>query len=190
MKTKILSMLVALVMMFGVVGSLSANAESNPSIYEIASELDDFSILVAAVDKAGLDEVLKDSGSYTVFAPTNDAFLELLKDLGLSADELLESPALSEILLTHVLSDKVLKSDLESARRVFRAEAVSSERLMFKRLGGRDDRFFVNRAQIVGFDVMASNGVIHVIDKVILPQNVLRTLRGSLGNYLGNRCCY
>ena len=190
MKTKILSMLVALVMMFGVVGSLSANAESSPSIYEIASELDDFSILVAAVDKAGLDEVLKDSGSYTVFAPTNDAFLELLEDLGLSADELLESPALSEILLTHVLSDKVLKSDLESARRVFRAEAVSSERLMLKRLGGRDDRFFVNRAQIVGFDVMASNGVIHVIDKVILPQNVLRTLRGSLGNYLGNRCCY
>jgi uncharacterized surface protein with fasciclin (FAS1) repeats len=82
------------------------------TIVEIASENEDFSILVAALTEAELVETLSGEGPFTVFAPTNAAFEALLAELGVSASYLLGHPQLAEILTFHVVSGKVMSGDL------------------------------------------------------------------------------
>jgi uncharacterized surface protein with fasciclin (FAS1) repeats len=131
------------------------------SIAEIAVEDGRFETLVAALDAAGLVETLSGEGSFTVFAPTDDAFAALPE--GTVESLLADVPALTDVLLYHVVDGKVMSIDV--------AALTSAETLQ----GGSLDVAFdgesvkINDAVVIITDVEAANGVIHVIDAVLLP---------------------
>ncbi len=132
------------------------------SIVDVATEAGSFGTLLAAVEAAGLLETLKGEGPFTVFAPTDEAFAALPEG---TVESLLEDiPALTDILLYHVVPGAVFASDvvgLEAAASAQGAEiGISVE-------GG--NVFLNGESQVVATDIEASNGVIHVIDSVILP---------------------
>jgi uncharacterized surface protein with fasciclin (FAS1) repeats len=134
-----------------------------PTIVEIAVTNPDFSTLVAALQAAELVEVLSGEGPFTVFAPTNEAFAQL-------PDGTLEMLLLPEnkdkliaILTYHVVSGKVLAADV-----VKLSEATSLEGNTIA-VKVTDAGVMVDGAEVVATDIEASNGVIHVINKVILP---------------------
>ncbi|ANC79356.1 Nex18 symbiotically induced protein [Fictibacillus phosphorivorans] len=139
----------------------SENSGSKKDIVQTATDAGDFKVLVAALQKAGLVETLKGAGPYTVFAPTDQAFGKLLKDLNITAEELLNREDLKNILLYHVVPGKVLSSDLKNGMKV-------------KTLAGKEvtislNPVKINNATVVTPDIETSNGVIHVIDTVLLP---------------------
>jgi uncharacterized surface protein with fasciclin (FAS1) repeats len=140
-------------------------AEETPgTIVEVASANDDFSTLVAAVDAAGLVDTLNGEGPFTVFAPTDDAFAALPDGL---LDALLlpeNKDTLVKILTYHVLPGEVT-SDQVTAGDVATVEGQS---VTISTDGGVK----VNDANVIATDVEASNGVIHVIDAVIVPPDV------------------
>ena len=117
---------------------------------------------MTAVKAAGLVETLQGKGPFTVFAPTDEAFAKLPAG---TLDELLK-PAnrekLKGILTYHVVSGKVLAADVKTMK----AKTVNGQELTIKVEGGT---VRVNNAKVVKTDVLASNGVIHVIDAVVLP---------------------
>ena len=137
-----------------------------PTIVDLAVANSNFSILVEAVVKADLAETLS-SGEFTVFAPTNQAFVNLLGELGYASLDAIPVQLLKKVLLYHAVPSKVLSTDLP-------AEAISVESAM-------GESFEINAtipaivdagartANLIGFDVQGTNGVIHVIDRVILP---------------------
>ena len=133
-------------------------------IVAIASGNEDFSTLVAAVAAAGLVEVLQGEGPFTVFAPTNDAFAAL--PAGLVDKLLLEEnkDVLVKILTYHVVSGAVLAADVTAGE----VPSVEGQNITVTTEGG----VMVNNANVIATDVIASNGVIHVIDAVILPPDV------------------
>jgi uncharacterized surface protein with fasciclin (FAS1) repeats len=126
----------------------------------------EFTTLVAAVEAAGLVETLSGEGPFTVFAPTDDAFAAALDSLGLTAEELLASDDLADILTYHVVAGEVdaetaISLDGESAATVNGAEINISV---------VDGSVVINdTATVVTADVPASNGIVHVIDAVLLP---------------------
>jgi len=153
----------------------SAPAPSSPSaeasspaaagtIVEVAAGNPDFSTLVAAVQAAGLAETLSGTGPFTVFAPTNEAFEALPAGL---LDKLLlpeNKDALTAILTYHVVAAEVPSSAVEPGK----AASVEGSELTLATDGG----VTVDGATVVTADVEASNGVIHVIDKVLVPPTV------------------
>ena len=119
-----------------------------------------FTTLVAAVEAAGLVETLKGEGPFTVFAPTDDAFAALPEG---TVESLLADPeALAAILTYHVVAGKVMSTDLSDG---MTAATVNGAEITIGTEGG----VTVDGANVVIADVEASNGVIHVIDAVILP---------------------
>ncbi len=139
-----------------------AEAGAEPGdIVDIAAASDDFTTLVAAVQKAGLVDALKGEGPYTVFAPTNAAFAKLLSGLGVTAEELLARDDLKDILLYHVAQGKVLSTDLVDGMEV---TMLNGDKAIVSL-----NSPMINDSAIVTADVEASNGVIHVIDAVLLP---------------------
>jgi pentapeptide MXKDX repeat protein len=140
------------------------------TIVDVAAGNPDFSILVAAVTEAGLAETLSGDGPFTVFAPTDEAFEEALDALGLTQDELLENPALGDILTYHVIGSEVMSTDLEPEQSV---ATVQGEEVT---IVVDDDGARINDAEIVDTDIEADNGVIHVIDSVLLPPTVAADL--------------
>jgi uncharacterized surface protein with fasciclin (FAS1) repeats len=126
----------------------------------------DFTTLVAAVEAADLVDTLSGEGPFTVFAPTDEAFAAALEDLDLTADELLaDTELLTAVLTYHVIPDEVLSSvvvtldgqDVETVNGATVTISVDGDTVM------------VNDATVTAVDVEASNGVVHVIDKVLLP---------------------
>jgi len=133
-------------------------------IVAIASGNEDFSTLVAAVAAAGLVETLQGEGPFTVFAPTNEAFAALPAGL---VDKLLlpeNKDLLVKILTYHVVSGKVMAADVTAGE----VPTVEGQSITVTTEGGVQ----VNGANVVATDIEASNGVIHVIDAVILPPDV------------------
>ena len=129
-------------------------------IVDTAIEAGSFTTLVAAVEAAGLVDVLKGDGPFTVFAPTDDAFAALPEG---TVEGLLADPeALAAILTYHVVAGKVMSSDLSDG---MMAATVNGAEITI----GTMDGVTVNDANVTAADIEASNGVIHVIDKVILP---------------------
>jgi uncharacterized surface protein with fasciclin (FAS1) repeats len=141
------------------------------NIVQTAQADPQFSILVEAVVAADLQGTLSGTGPFTVFAPTNTAFAALLTELGLTKAQLLaDKPLLTAVLTYHVFSGKVLKANVPLGRAIttvqtgiFKADAVGSGVVI---TDGRN-----RKSNIVATDVLASNGVIHAIDKVLLPAN-------------------
>ncbi|MAW12748.1 MAG: fasciclin domain-containing protein [SAR116 cluster bacterium] len=132
-------------------------------IVGIAAADKNFSTLVAAVQAADLVATLKSDGPFTVFAPTNEAFAALPEG---TVETLLKpenKDQLAAILTYHVVAGKVMSSDLSEG---LQAETVNGQKITITLGGGAK----VNGANIVKADIEASNGVIHVIDAVILPK--------------------
>jgi uncharacterized surface protein with fasciclin (FAS1) repeats len=140
---------------------------ADKNIVQTAQALPDFSILVEAVVAADLATTLSGSGPFTVFAPTNAAFAALLTELNVTKDQLLANkPLLTAVLTYHVVPARVFKADVPVGAPI---TTVQGETFTVNaQLAITDQRS--RTANIAATDVLTSNGVIHVIDKVILPK--------------------
>jgi transforming growth factor-beta-induced protein len=124
-----------------------------------------FTTLAAALTAAGLVDTLKGEGPFTVFAPTDDAFAKLPAG---TVEELLKpenKQSLTDILLYHVVSGKVMAADVVG---LTNAETVLGKNI---KIIVKDGKVFINNAEVIITDIETSNGVIHVIDTVLLPLN-------------------
>lgn len=127
----------------------------------------EFTVLLAAVEAAGLTETLAGEGPFTVFAPTDAAFVAALEALGVTAEELLaDTELLTAVLTYHVVPGYVTAADVVGmgSGPVTTVNGADIEVTV-----GEDGSVMVNNANVVAVDVLASNGVIHVIDAVLLP---------------------
>lgn len=154
---KLRSLFTSLLLCSGLVASASAK-----TVVDIAAGSPDHTTLVAAVKAAGLAETLSGAGPFTIFAPTNAAFAKL--PAGTVESLLLpENKAkLVSILTYHVVPAKVMAADVKSGE----APTVNGKKLTLKADGMG---VMVNKAKVVATDLVGSNGVIHVVDTVILP---------------------
>jgi uncharacterized surface protein with fasciclin (FAS1) repeats len=139
--------------------------EGPGTVVDVAVGSGDFPTLVAALTAAGLVDTLSGDGPFTVFAPTEEAFADALDALGLTAEELLASPDLSDILTYHVVPGKVLAADVVGLD----GESVATVNGAEVNVSVDGDTVMINEATVVNTDIDASNGVIHVIDTVLLP---------------------
>ncbi|WP_339713274.1 fasciclin domain-containing protein [uncultured Kriegella sp.] len=159
---------------------------NSQNIPKLAMATDDLSLLVDALVQADADLVatLSGDGPFTVFAPTNAAFAALLDDLGDEYNSLAdfdtedEKTLLAKILTYHVVGSAALSTDLSEGQEI---ETVQGENIVVSLVGGvfTDDATDEN-AQVILADQMASNGVVHVVDKVLLPQEVLDALKPNM----------
>ncbi len=138
-------------------------------IVEVAVQAGNFKTLVAAVQAAGLVDALKQPGPFTVFAPTDDAFAKLPPG---TVDELLKpenKDKLVKILTYHVVSGKYLSADVKQLPDGAQVPTLSGESITVTFKG---DEVYVDGAKVVQVDIETDNGVIHVIDAVILPPGI------------------
>lgn len=134
------------------------------NLVDVAVGAGNFTTLVAAVEAAGLVETLQGEGPFTVFAPTDEAFAALPEG---TVEGLLEDPeALAEILTYHVIPGRVMAGDVIAAGEV-EPETVQGSTLDVRVMDGT---VHVDEATVTSADVVASNGVIHVIDTVLMPE--------------------
>ncbi|MCW8848562.1 MAG: fasciclin domain-containing protein [Melioribacteraceae bacterium] len=136
---------------------------SKKDIVTIALEAGSFNTLAAALTEAGLVETLQGEGPFTVFAPTDEAFAKLPE--GTVESLLKDKEALTNILLYHVVSGNVMASDVV---KLDKATTISKSDVMVSVVDGK---VFINKSQVTTADVKASNGVIHIIDTVLIPES-------------------
>ncbi|WP_270454868.1 fasciclin domain-containing protein [Halonatronomonas betaini] len=151
--------------------NLTVDAHSHQmDIVETAQDAGGFTTLLAAAEEAGLVDALKGEGPLTVFAPNDEAFNQFLEEAGLTAEELLGDPRLGNILKFHVVPGKVMSTDLE--------DGISAETLLSPQeidISINDGVFLNDNIQVIAPDIEASNGVIHVIDGVLWPADIVET---------------
>ena len=141
--------------------------ESNSDIVDTAISTGTFNTLVTAVKAAGLVETLKGDGPFTVFAPTDKAFAKLPKD---KLNALLnDKDALTKVLTYHVVAGKVTSNDVV---KLTSAKTVEGQSLKINSTDG----VRVNNAKVIMTDIITTNGVIHVVDEVILPPDMMASL--------------
>jgi uncharacterized surface protein with fasciclin (FAS1) repeats len=147
----------------GMVGTIVVNAAMSNTVVDIIVDSPDHELLEAAVVAAGLVDALSGEGPFTVFAPTDAAIVALTEALMITAEELLALEDLGAILQYHVVAGAALSTDLSDGQTI-------------TTLLGEDvtvtinaDGVFINDAQVTVADLMADNGVVHVIDAVLLP---------------------
>lgn len=144
----------------------TASSSEAETIVDVAASNDDFSTLVAAIEKAGLAETLEGEGPYTVFAPTNEAFEDALKTLDITQEELLERDDLADILKYHVLPAKVDAKAAMAADGTEQATLLDGNKV---KISVEGEEVKVNEATVTQTDLMAGNGIVHVVDQVLLP---------------------
>ena len=139
---------------------LSSHSSDAQSIVDIAAGDEQFSTLVEAVTAAGLVDTLSGEGTFTVFAPTNEAFQ------GVNVTKYLQpewSAHLTSLLLYHVLGSEVMSTDLTEVGQT--AETLEGNSVTVENL----DPIFIDEAEVISADIDADNGIVHVIDDVLLP---------------------
>jgi transforming growth factor-beta-induced protein len=141
------------------------------NIVDVAQEAGSFSILLEAAQKAGLANFLATEDDLTVFAPTDAAFTALLSDLGLSSLDDIPAADLAQILSYHVIGSEVRSTDLSTGYVPTLASFSGNNISMYVMVG--DDVTINGSTSVTTADVQADNGVIHVVDKVILPPSVV-----------------
>ena len=154
------------------------NVTPQQSIVDIATSDAQFSTLVAALEKAELVTTLQGNGPFTVFAPTNAAFDQLLSDLGVSSLDDLSKEALTPILLYHVLGVEAKSTDL-SAGYVSTLSPGPGKIGVSVKVDLSNGVSLNNDTKVTTADVDASNGVVHIIDKVLLPPNIVEIALGN-----------
>jgi uncharacterized surface protein with fasciclin (FAS1) repeats len=151
--------------LFVVVSSttFAGGKKSSKNIVETAVSAGNFNTLATALAEAGLVDALQQEGPFTVFAPTDEAFSKLPK--GTLESLLKDKEALKKILLYHVISGKVMASD------VVNLNSAATLQGNDVKINVKDGNVMINNAKVIAADVSASNGVIHVIDTVLIPDN-------------------
>jgi len=167
---KIILVIVAVFMSVSVYGD-DAKKSAKMDIVETAIAAEGFGTLVTAVKAAGLVEALKSEGPFTVFAPTDEAFGKLPK--GTVAALLEDKEKLTSILTYHVVSGKVMASDVVKIKS---AETLNGQEV---KVTVKDGNVMIDNALVTMTDIECSNGVIHVIDAVILPAEKESTVKVS-----------
>merc|ERR1711990_1387918 len=145
--------------------AMQAEITASQNIVQLASATADLSTLVAAVKAGGLVDTLSGTGPFTVFAPTNEAFAKLPKG---TLDFLLKpenKAKLVDILTYHVASGSVHAADLKNGEKIKTVEGKQVEARIF----GNGKYVYINNARVTTADVDASNGVVHIIDSVLIP---------------------
>ena len=146
-----------------VAGDHSKKSKSaKKDIVTIAVEAGSFKTLATALTEVGLVEALQAEGPYTVFAPTDEAFAKLPE--GTIESLLKDKEALKSILLYHVVPGKVTSKDVV---KLDKAETLSGKNV---KISSSKDGVMINKSSVTAVDIMASNGVIHVIDTVLIPE--------------------
>ncbi|WP_352338996.1 fasciclin domain-containing protein [Psychrobacter sp. 16-MNA-CIBAN-0192] len=141
--------------------------EATQSIAEMAAGNEKLTILTAALKAAGLDTMMMDAGTYTVFAPTDDAFAAVLTKLNVTKEELLaNTDLLKTVLPYHVVPMVVKAADIPFGTDI---KTVNGQTISISDANVITDASG-NTANIVGTDMVATNGVVHVIDTVLLPK--------------------
>ena len=144
-------------------GDHNKSMTTEKDIVTIAVEAGLFNTLAAALTEAELIATLKGDGPFTVFAPTDEAFAKLPEG---TVDALLkDKEALTNILLYHVVSGNVMASDVVKLNK---ATTISESDV---KVSVVDGKVFINKSQVTTADVKASNGVIHIIDTVLIPES-------------------
>jgi uncharacterized surface protein with fasciclin (FAS1) repeats len=149
--------------MLGVAGSVKAESMPDKDIVDIAASAGSFETLVAAVQAAGLVDALKAPGPLTVFAPTDEAFGKLPAG---TVEDLLKpenKDRLIAVLTYHVVPGLVTASEVV---KLDSAKTVNGRSL---KISAQEGKVMIDDARVTAADIMASNGVIHVIDAVVLP---------------------
>ena len=142
-------------------GKEHAQGSSKKDIVDTAVSAGQFKTLATALQAAGLVDTLKSAGPFTVFAPTDEAFAKLPAG---TLDALLKDPAkLKQILLYHVVSGEVLAKDVVKLQS---AKSVEGSALKITTVNGA---VMIDGAKVTMTDILASNGVIHIIDAVVIP---------------------
>lgn len=157
------SVALGLIVVVGGFGSVAGLAEekAGKNIVETAVAAENFKTLVQAVQAAELVDTLKGKGPFTVFAPTDAAFAKVPKE---KLEALLkDKKALTAVLTYHVVSGKVMAADIKGD---MQAETVQGKKL---NIVVKDGKVKINGANVVKTDIVCGNGVIHVIDAVLLP---------------------
>jgi transforming growth factor-beta-induced protein len=145
------------------IGYSAMSQKAEKDIVDTAISAGQFKTLVKLVQEAELVDALRGEGPFTVFAPTDEAFAKLPKS---QVDALLkDKQALRQVLLYHVVQGKVMSSDVVKIRS---AKTLQGQDI---RIRVRNNTVRINDAKVVKADIVCTNGVIHVIDKVILPPN-------------------
>ena len=153
----------AITLGLGLPGSVKAQSMPDKDIVEIAASAGSFNTLVTAVKAAGLVDTLKGNGPFTVFAPTDEAFAKLPRG---TVETLLKpenKDKLTAVLTYHVVPGRVTAGEVVN---LSSAKTVNGRAL---RINTKDGKVMVDNARVTATDIMASNGVIHVIDSVVLP---------------------
>lgn len=148
--------------------AFAVSAFAQKDIVDTAVDAGQFKTLAKLVGDAGLVSTLKGTGPFTVFAPTDKAFAKLPKSL---VDTLMkDKKLLTSVLTYHVVAGKVLSTDLKNG---LKAKTVQGEEIKVH-IKGKTVKF--NKSGLVAADVLASNGVIHVIDTVLLPPSIAKKI--------------
>jgi uncharacterized surface protein with fasciclin (FAS1) repeats len=144
-------------------------AKTQSDIVDTAVAAGNFKTLVSLVKEAGLVDTLKGTGPFTVFAPTDAAFAKLPKSL---VNKLVgDKKLLTQVLTYHVIAGKVLSTDLSNG---LKAKTVQGESI---KVGIKGSKVTFNKSGLVKADIMASNGVLHVIDTVLLPPTIAKAIK-------------
>ncbi len=143
------------------------------SVLDLAIGAGQFSTLIAAIDAAGLADVLEGEGPFTVLAPTDAAFTEAFEALGIEASDLLaDTETLTAILTYHVIG-QAADSELVATLDGQSVETLNGQSVDVSVVEGQ---IMVNEATVVSADLMADNGIVHVINGVLLPPDIAETL--------------
>lgn len=143
------------------VAPASADHHDKKNIVETAAAAGNFTTLAKALEAAGLVDTLKGPGPFTVFAPTDEAFAKL--PAGTLDSLLQDKEKLKQVLLYHVVSGKVIAKDASKLKSTKTVEGSSAK------INTSKGQVMIDSAKVVKADILATNGVIHVIDKVIMP---------------------
>lgn len=148
---------------FADTSSADGHMKTGPDVLDVALEADGFHTLITAVIEADLVRALKGDGPFTVFAPTDEAFANLPD--GVLEGLLQDKEQLANVLLYHVVPGKVMAGD------VVNLDGAEVGTLLGQdiRINIEGDKVFINDSQVITTDIEASNGVIHVIDTVLVP---------------------
>ncbi len=164
-RRKLITIGTGAILALGGVGTAAARGgppSEGDTIVDVAIAADDFDILVAAVQEAGLVDALSGNKQLTVFAPTDKAFKDLADELGTNVEGLLKLDSLADILLYHVTNGRRNANSVVNAPQI---KMLNGETVAVDGTELND-----GQAEIVDTDIKASNGVIHVIDGVLLPE--------------------
>lgn len=161
LKAKLSALILAVAVVFGV-AVMPASANVNADIVDTAVAAGSFNTLVTAVKEAGLVETLKGKGPFTVFAPTDEAFAKIPQE---KLNALLkDKEALKKVLLYHVVAGNVMAKDVVKIKSAKTVQGSSAKVTV------KGDKVMIDNANVVKTDIACSNGVIHVIDTVIMPK--------------------